>query len=390
MAVSKVRMPLAKANRRMRSRLWTPDGPLVEHRDLDAGLAQRPPGDRHRAFAGASWALRPGARLRAEAVARAPAWRNVRRSVRSSSRRGPSLSSPGEAIRRGGRCDHMTPGGVARPFTSSSPMLTGRRVVGLSKIQTGIHQTRRSSEAGLWSNPPRRCSIRRERSTDSPLPRDIRAMPEEPSKPEGAGPPVVDHIEELAHRLRDAEHLDPEARAEVADLLRSLAQELDRGEPSEQEEHLGPYHRATRSSRERTARPRPDRSRPASAGGSDRERGGEGTRGDRYRSPTGRCAGRNRNLNRSSIHPRFIPEPHSTAEEFDAREAASLISREIDPGRPRTAGPLGHRRIVSPGSNLPIVAGIMIANALTPTPHRRTPTSLPLWRGPIEYSFRIS
>jgi hypothetical protein len=61
---------------------------------------------------------------------------------------------------------------------------------------------------------------------------------EQPSKFEGAGPPAVDHIEELARRLRDAEHLDPEARAEMADLLRSLALELDRGEPSEHEEHL--------------------------------------------------------------------------------------------------------------------------------------------------------
>jgi hypothetical protein len=63
-------------------------------------------------------------------------------------------------------------------------------------------------------------------------------MQEQPSKAEGAGTPAVDHIEELARRLRDAEHLDPEARAEVADLLRSLALELDRREPSKHEEHL--------------------------------------------------------------------------------------------------------------------------------------------------------
>jgi hypothetical protein len=63
-------------------------------------------------------------------------------------------------------------------------------------------------------------------------------MQEEPSKVEGAGTPSVDHIEVLARRLRDAEHLEPEARAEVADLLRALALELDRREPSEHEEHL--------------------------------------------------------------------------------------------------------------------------------------------------------
>jgi hypothetical protein len=63
-------------------------------------------------------------------------------------------------------------------------------------------------------------------------------MPEEPSKVESAGPPAVDHIEQLARRLRDAEHLDPLARVEVADLLRSLAVELERGGPSEHEEHL--------------------------------------------------------------------------------------------------------------------------------------------------------
>jgi hypothetical protein len=63
-------------------------------------------------------------------------------------------------------------------------------------------------------------------------------MQEEPSKVEGAGTPSVDQIEALARRLRVAEHLEPEARAEVADLLRALALELDRGEPSEHEEHL--------------------------------------------------------------------------------------------------------------------------------------------------------
>ncbi|WP_435005265.1 hypothetical protein P12x_003160 [Tundrisphaera lichenicola] len=63
-------------------------------------------------------------------------------------------------------------------------------------------------------------------------------MPEQPSKFESPGPPAADHIEELASRLRDAEHLDPKARSEVADLLRSLAVELERGEPSEHGDHL--------------------------------------------------------------------------------------------------------------------------------------------------------
>ena len=56
--------------------------PMLEHRDLDAGLAQLPLGERP-----ASWRRRPAppapeAAPRAEAVASAPAWRNVRRSVR--------------------------------------------------------------------------------------------------------------------------------------------------------------------------------------------------------------------------------------------------------------------------------------------------------------------
>ena len=38
--------------------------------------------------------------------------------------------------------------------------------------------------------------------------------------------------------LREAEHLEPEARAQVADLLGNLAAELDQTEPSAQKEHL--------------------------------------------------------------------------------------------------------------------------------------------------------
>ena len=52
-------------------------------------------------------------------------------------------------------------------------------------------------------------------------------MQEQPSKREESDPPVADHIEELARRLREAEHLDPEARAEAADLLGNLAVALN-------------------------------------------------------------------------------------------------------------------------------------------------------------------
>ena len=80
LAVSKVRMPLAKANRKMRSRLWTRTAPWLS---IVMSTPVFPSGLRGTVttFAGASCAFRPGARLRAEAVARAPAWRNVRRSV---------------------------------------------------------------------------------------------------------------------------------------------------------------------------------------------------------------------------------------------------------------------------------------------------------------------
>jgi selenophosphate synthetase-related protein len=63
-------------------------------------------------------------------------------------------------------------------------------------------------------------------------------MQEQPSKREESDPPVVDHIEELANRLRQAEHLDPEARAEAADLMGDLAAALDQPETSTQAEHL--------------------------------------------------------------------------------------------------------------------------------------------------------
>jgi len=64
-------------------------------------------------------------------------------------------------------------------------------------------------------------------------------MQEQPPKGEIPDLPVVDRIEELARRLREAEHLEPAARAEVAKLLRDLAIALDQPEPSAQAEHLG-------------------------------------------------------------------------------------------------------------------------------------------------------
>ena len=63
-------------------------------------------------------------------------------------------------------------------------------------------------------------------------------MQEPSSKGEGPEPQAVDVIEALARRLHEAEHLEPQARAEVASLLRELAAELDRPEPSPHERHL--------------------------------------------------------------------------------------------------------------------------------------------------------
>jgi hypothetical protein len=63
-------------------------------------------------------------------------------------------------------------------------------------------------------------------------------MPEQPPNVDEAGAPVIDHIEELARRLREAKHLDPQARTEVADLLRNLVEALDQPEPSAQAEEL--------------------------------------------------------------------------------------------------------------------------------------------------------
>jgi hypothetical protein len=65
-----------------------------------------------------------------------------------------------------------------------------------------------------------------------------RAMPEQPSTGDHPDPPVADSIEDLARRVREAEHLEPGTRAQVADLLGNLAAELDQAEPSAQKELL--------------------------------------------------------------------------------------------------------------------------------------------------------
>ena len=62
-------------------------------------------------------------------------------------------------------------------------------------------------------------------------------MNEQPSKGEEP-PPVADDIEELARRLHEAEHLVPETRAEVANLLGDLAEALDQPGASTHAEQL--------------------------------------------------------------------------------------------------------------------------------------------------------
>ena len=63
-------------------------------------------------------------------------------------------------------------------------------------------------------------------------------MLDHPPKGAPITPPALDHFEGLARRLREAEHLDPEARSEVANLLRQLAVALDEPRPSPQAEDL--------------------------------------------------------------------------------------------------------------------------------------------------------
>ena len=120
-------------------------------------------------------------------------------------------------------------------------------------------------------------------------------------------PMAVDDIAELARRLRDADHLEPEARAELADLLHELAEALDQPEPSAQDRAIWPEHRAPGAGLAWRGRARPDRGGPGTAGGSGREGGGEVAGGDRDRPPPDRHAVRPGHLSRPEI--RFPVQP---------------------------------------------------------------------------------
>src|SRR5271168_3929185 len=89
-----------------------------------------------------------------------------------------------------------------------------------------------------WPNPSKRCNIAIVRSTAESPPSERRTVPEQPSTGETPNPTIGSDIEELARRLGGVDRLDPAARAKLAGLLRKLAAELDRGEPSAQEELL--------------------------------------------------------------------------------------------------------------------------------------------------------
>jgi hypothetical protein len=63
-------------------------------------------------------------------------------------------------------------------------------------------------------------------------------MNERPPQGEEPTPPVADDIEEIARRLHEAEHLEPETRAEVAGLLGDLAEALEKPGASAHAEEL--------------------------------------------------------------------------------------------------------------------------------------------------------
>jgi hypothetical protein len=63
-------------------------------------------------------------------------------------------------------------------------------------------------------------------------------VPDQSLKGETPDPSIGSDIEELARRLGGFEHLEPEARARLAGLLRKLAAELDHAETSAQKEQL--------------------------------------------------------------------------------------------------------------------------------------------------------
>jgi Domain of unknown function (DUF4404) len=61
-------------------------------------------------------------------------------------------------------------------------------------------------------------------------------VPEQHSTGKAPDPSMGSNTEELARRLGGFEHLEPEARATLAGLLRQLAAELEHAQPSAQKE----------------------------------------------------------------------------------------------------------------------------------------------------------
>jgi hypothetical protein len=61
---------------------------------------------------------------------------------------------------------------------------------------------------------------------------------EQPSTGKAPDPSMESNTEELARRLGGFEHLEPEARATLAGLLRKLAAELEHAQPSAHKEQL--------------------------------------------------------------------------------------------------------------------------------------------------------
>ncbi len=63
-------------------------------------------------------------------------------------------------------------------------------------------------------------------------------MPETPESTPGADSTARERLLELAQSLHEADHLEPDARRELADLLRELAANLSPDAPPEQASHL--------------------------------------------------------------------------------------------------------------------------------------------------------
>jgi hypothetical protein len=85
----------------------------------------------------------------------------------------------------------------------------------------------------FWSHRARGSAGADSRSSE-----EERAMQEQPLKDKEPNPPVADDFEELARHLREAEHLEPEAREKAADLLGAMAEALEEPEPSAHTERL--------------------------------------------------------------------------------------------------------------------------------------------------------